>query len=91
MDVFKTGHRWGCAELLNTIEHRVNPKLHVFGHTHENNGLHTERGSIVRSVSGMTTNGRTIFVNAAICDFSLNPVFDPLIFDLPLREGYSKI
>ncbi|KAI6224379.1 UPF0046 protein C25E10.12 [Aphelenchoides fujianensis] len=50
-DVFRDGQHWGCAELLNTIERRVRPKLHVFGHVHERNG--------------MTTNGQTVFVNAS--------------------------
>jgi hypothetical protein len=38
----------------------------------------------------MTTNGETVFVNASICDHSLNPRFNPLIFDLPLPEGQTK-
>jgi Icc-related predicted phosphoesterase len=38
MDIFKAGIHWGCAELLNAIEKRVHPKLHVFGHVHEQNG-----------------------------------------------------
>lgn len=27
--------RVGCMELLNTVQRRVQPKLHVFGHIHE--------------------------------------------------------
>jgi hypothetical protein len=38
----------------------------------------------------MTTNGETVFVNASICDHSLDPRFSPIIFDLPLQEGYLK-
>uniref|UniRef100_A0A914RIK1 Calcineurin-like phosphoesterase domain-containing protein n=1 Tax=Parascaris equorum TaxID=6256 RepID=A0A914RIK1_PAREQ len=30
-DNFK-GTRWGCSELLNTVEYRVKPLFHVFGH-----------------------------------------------------------
>lgn len=63
--------RWGCSELLNTIEKRVHPKLHVFGHVHEQNGV--------------TTNGETFFINASICNHKLDPVNDPIIFDLPKR------
>ena len=25
----------GCAELLSTVQQRVKPKVHVFGHIHE--------------------------------------------------------
>ena len=34
-DLCKSGVRAGCAELLSTIQLRVKPKLHVFGHIHE--------------------------------------------------------
>lgn len=27
--------RVGCVELLNTVQRRVQPRLHVFGHIHE--------------------------------------------------------
>lgn len=27
--------RVGCVELLNTVQKRVRPKLHAFGHIHE--------------------------------------------------------
>ena len=30
--------RAGCVELLNTVQKRVKPKYHVFGHIHEGNG-----------------------------------------------------
>ena len=30
-----SGQRAGCAELLSTVQLRVKPKLHVFGHIHE--------------------------------------------------------
>lgn len=31
--------RVGCMELLNTVQRRVQPKLHVFGHIHEGNHI----------------------------------------------------
>lgn len=34
-DLLTNGHRAGCVELLNTIQHRVKPKYHVCGHIHE--------------------------------------------------------
>jgi Icc-related predicted phosphoesterase len=66
----------GCAELLNTVEMRVKPKVHVFGHIHQKHGA--------------TTNGTTMFINASICDHKLNVEYDPIIFDLPLPIGRSK-
>uniref|UniRef100_A0A0N5BLI2 Metallophos domain-containing protein n=1 Tax=Strongyloides papillosus TaxID=174720 RepID=A0A0N5BLI2_STREA len=66
----------GCAELLNTVEMRIKPKYHVFGHIHQRRGV--------------TTNGTTIFINAAICDHKLNSCYKPIIFDVPLPTGVTK-
>ncbi|CAG9539017.1 unnamed protein product [Cercopithifilaria johnstoni] len=66
----------GCADLLNTVEKRVKPKYHVFGHIHQ--------------MHGVTTNGHTTFINASICDHKLRIEYDPIIFDIPLPSGYSK-
>ncbi|KAE9554350.1 hypothetical protein FO519_002460 [Halicephalobus sp. NKZ332] len=70
------GERWGCAELLNTIEKRVNPKFHVFGHVHEQNGC--------------TTNGKTVFINASICTHSLSPSNYPIVFDVEIPDNFKK-
>lgn len=32
-----SGVRAGCVELLTTVQNRVKPKYHVFGHIHEGN------------------------------------------------------
>uniref|UniRef100_G3MPS1 Calcineurin-like phosphoesterase domain-containing protein n=1 Tax=Amblyomma maculatum TaxID=34609 RepID=G3MPS1_AMBMU len=66
----------GCVELLSVVQHRVRPRYHVFGHIHEGYGV--------------TTDGETVFVNAAICDVQYRPVNAPIIFDMPLPEGASK-
>jgi len=66
----------GCAELLNTVEMRVRPKFHIFGHIHQKHGV--------------TTNGTTTFINASMLDHKLRAEYDPIIFDLPLPAGYSK-
>lgn len=52
-DLAVSGDRAGCAELLATVEDRVQPAAHVFGHIHEGYGV--------------TSNGVTNFVNASIC------------------------
>uniref|UniRef100_A0A0N4ZKB7 Metallophos domain-containing protein n=1 Tax=Parastrongyloides trichosuri TaxID=131310 RepID=A0A0N4ZKB7_PARTI len=71
-DTFKDGTKWGCGDLLNAIENRINPKVHVFGHVHENNGI--------------TTNGKTFFINASICTHELESSNKPIIFDWNLEE-----
>ena len=37
-DLCSSQMRAGCAELLSTIQNRVKPMVHVFGHIHE--GIH---------------------------------------------------
>ena len=37
-DVVVRGHHVGCVELLHTVQERVKPQYHVFGHIHE--GIH---------------------------------------------------
>lgn len=34
-DLVCSGVRAGCAELLATVQKRVKPKYHIFGHIHE--------------------------------------------------------
>ena len=34
-DLCSGGNRAGCEQLLHTIQQRVRPKYHVFGHIHE--------------------------------------------------------
>lgn len=36
-DLCCTGVRAGCVELLSTVQRRVLPKYHIFGHIHEGN------------------------------------------------------
>lgn len=68
-DLASNGCRAGCVELLSTVQRRVRPKYHVFGHIHEGYGV--------------TTDGQTMFVNAAICDVHYRPCNPPIVFDLP--------
>ena len=70
-DLCTHGGRAGCLHLLDSIEKRIKPKFHIFGHIHEGYGC--------------TTNGETIFVNASTCNYNynrnaLNPA---IVFDLP--------
>lgn len=34
-DLACCGERAGCVELLSTVQKRVKPKYHIFGHIHE--------------------------------------------------------
>ncbi|KAL4624974.1 metallophosphoesterase domain-containing protein 1, partial [Arapaima gigas] len=65
----KKMQRVGCVELLNTVQRRVQPKLHVFGHIHEGYGVMTD--------------GATTFINASACTVNFQPMNPPIIFDLP--------
>ncbi|CAH1784866.1 unnamed protein product [Owenia fusiformis] len=75
-DLTKSMQRAGCVELLNTIQFRVKPKFHIFGHIHE--------------AHGMSTDGTTTYINASICNLGYKTVQSPIIFDIPLPEGVCK-
>ncbi|KAK4309551.1 hypothetical protein Pmani_018814 [Petrolisthes manimaculis] len=75
-DLCCTGVRAGCVELLTTVQTRVKPKYHVFGHIHEGYGV--------------TTDGKTIFINASTCNSSYVPINPPIVFDVPLSPGVLK-
>jgi Icc-related predicted phosphoesterase len=47
---------------------RARPKLHIFGHIHENYGFHTENG--------------ITFINAALCDNENRLAHAPIVYDL---------
>ncbi|KAJ8957119.1 hypothetical protein NQ318_007335 [Aromia moschata] len=68
--------RAGCVELLNVVQQRVKPKYHIFGHIHEGYGV--------------TSDGKIVFINASTCDINYIPRNLPIVFDVPLKEGYSK-
>jgi len=72
-----SGVRAGCVELLSTVQNRVKPKYHIFGHVHEGYGI--------------TTDGKIIYINASSCNLQYLPVNHPIIFDIPLPQGFTKI
>lgn len=67
LDRIDTGEHVGCEDLETALE-RVKPKLHIFGHIHEDYGM-------------LTINGTT-FVNASICDGRYQPINVPIVIDL---------
>lgn len=75
-DLCCSGVRAGCVELLNSIQKRIKPKYHVFGHIHEGYGI--------------TSDGRVIYVNASTCDINYLPNNPPIVFDVALPPGIRK-
>jgi Icc-related predicted phosphoesterase len=59
LDKTKRGELVGCKDILPLIE-KIKPRLHVFGHIHEENG--------------MKKIGETIFVNGSVLDERYNLV-----------------
>jgi Icc-related predicted phosphoesterase len=64
---FGSGEPAGCELLLNRVR-QVNPRVHVFGHIH---------GSY-----GKQQIGRTLFMNACLCNEAYDPVNAPQVIDL---------
>lgn len=62
------GEHVGCDDLLREVTERIRPRLHVFGHIHEDAGL-IERDGIR-------------FVNASACDLRYQAVQPPIVVDL---------
>lgn len=75
-DLCRSGLRAGCVELLSTVQQRVKPKYHIFGHIHEGYGI--------------TSDGTTTFVNASTCNIFYFPQNQPIAFDIELPEGVCK-
>ncbi|CAD7003360.1 UPF0046 protein T07D4.2 [Ceratitis capitata] len=67
-DLCCSGVRAGCVELLSTVQKRVKPKYHVFGHIHEGYGI--------------TSDGNIIYINASTCDINYIPNNPPIVFDV---------
>jgi Icc-related predicted phosphoesterase len=64
---FGKGEPAGCELLLKRVQ-EVEPRVHVFGHIH---------GSY-----GRKQTGRTLFVNACLCNEAYDPVNPPQVIDL---------
>ena len=51
----------GCAALRRHVDERIRPKIHAFGHLHDEKGI---------SNYGMFTRGTTRFINCSCCDLA---------------------
>lgn len=71
-DLTADGIRCGCADLLDVVVARP-PRVHIFGHIHEGYGV--------------TSNGKTLFVNASTCDYNYRPDNEPIVIFLPFDKS----
>jgi len=67
-DLCSSKLRAGCLDLLEEVQQRVKPALHVFGHIHEGYGA--------------SSDGTTLYVNAATCNLAYRPQQPPVVVDL---------
>lgn len=63
-----SGH-FGCQDLLQEIQHRVKPRLHIYGHIHEGYGA--------------SFDGQTLYVNASNLDIGYEAINPCIVVDLP--------
>lgn len=68
LDMTSRGVPVGCEELRKEVFERVRPKVHVFGHIHEDYGELVQDG--IR------------FVNVSLCNLSYKPVQKPIIVEI---------
>jgi Icc-related predicted phosphoesterase len=71
LDLCSDKQRSGCVDLLDEIQVRIKPRVHIFGHVHESYGI--------------CSDGITTFVNASTCTLSYKPWQAPVVFDIPKR------
>jgi hypothetical protein len=64
-----TTERAGCLDLLSEVQNRIKPRIHVFGHIHEDYGI--------------TYDGTTLFINASNLDLAYRAVNPCVVVDLP--------
>jgi len=65
----------GCLDLLKELQGRVKLRVHIFVHIHKGYGV--------------SFDGRTLFVNAALVNGHLKPEGDALVVDLPVFDDGS--
>ena len=61
-------NRAGCVNLLEQIQNRIKPCVHVFGHIHED--------------AGVSSDGTTTYINASTCTLQYRPTNSATVFDL---------
>ena len=59
----------GCLDLLHEVQQRIKPRIHIFGHIHEGNGI--------------SSDGTTLFVNASSVNEEYLPINPCIVLDVP--------
>ena len=67
-DMLDTTERVGCVDLLNEIQDRVRPKVHVFGHIHH--------------AYGISSDYITTYINASSCGEDYRIRNAPIVYDV---------
>jgi hypothetical protein len=78
-DKCENGIPAGCIDLLNEIRDRIHPKLHVFGHIHEDVGVWT--------LTNKGGKGISLLVNASTCTYNYTPTNPPIVIKFPFDES----
>ena len=66
----------GCSEILKSVTTVVKPKLHLFGHVHGGHGQLKDEERF----------GRTLFINASLCDSHFRTAHQAIVVDLNRDE-----
>ena len=75
------GNGAGCPVLLQHVQERIQPTLHIFGHVHQSPGVTTETIRTTQQTMATTT-----FINAAMVDFDYAVAHPPIVFDLKVER-----
>lgn len=75
LDITFAGEHAGCELLLNRVQ-EIAPKLHVFGHIHRS--------------YGQALGGRTLFVNACLCNEAYEAANPPHVIDFDELDKRSQ-
>lgn len=74
------GYELGSTQLASRYQQNLNPKLHVFGHVHEQYGWQWASDA-----------HQTLFVNASLCDPSNRPVNPPIVIEMDEDGTYPVL
>jgi Icc-related predicted phosphoesterase len=71
-DLCRSTYRVGCLRLLEKVQQEIKPRIHIFGHIHED--------------AGCSFDGQTLFVNASSLSLRYQPTQPCIVIDLPLDK-----
>jgi len=78
----RTNNYQGCKDLLKRVA-EIRPKLHIFGHLHNNHGgkrldIKERPNGVFKPQAGINTR----FINATTCNEAYEPINSPIIVEL---------